>query len=119
MQCDLRSYKILGLFSSDQLIGYVIVYAAVNQQLRVADLLIDPAHGPDDLLPGLIHWARENRFDSVAVDFSGVPGLAESLHRFGFQSRPSTAKLTVITHNAELSQSMSNWYMLPGDEDYN
>jgi hypothetical protein len=124
--CPVQRYITLGLLGlgGDRLLGYVVCCMGPKDQVQVVDLWADhAANVADDLLSGLISWARSRDAVSVACDFFGARPLEQGLRRFGFRPRPSLATLSVFPRPggpcAGATRWIQDWYFLPGDEDYN
>jgi hypothetical protein len=125
--CPLQKYvtMTLGEGAGGRLLGYMTWYSGDDLQVRVADLFVDPAApgAAEDLLTGLIRWARGSGAASISCESLGAKSLHDMLERFGFVSRECKAQLMVSAKAevapAPLVTDARNWYFLRGDENVN
>jgi hypothetical protein len=120
-RCPLRRYRVLALTrdggGADDLLGYAVCTAGTDEQVTLIDLWAGNSPGlRDDLLAGVIGWARSQRAASVASVVAGVRFVEEGLLGFGFRPRGSGPMVAV---NPPEAAPQAKWYFTLGDEDYN
>lgn len=123
--CPLQKYVTLALAegTGGRLLGYITWYGGEDEQLRLADWATDGSAGAaEDLLAGMIRWARRNGAASISAESLGAPALEGVLRQFGFVNRECNARLMVTASPAVdpvLRQAAGGWYFLRGDENIN
>ena len=123
-QFPMVRYTVLGLWRENKtkLDGYAVIHIEENGQARITDFIADGENAGDDLLVGLIRWARANDATSMAFEFGGDPRLETRLKNFGFVNRSSTALLMSYFADTNLQQRsaelMQQWRFSAGDMAY-
>jgi hypothetical protein len=122
-QCPLNAYTILALTApgGDDLLGYAVCVQRDDQQVVVVDLFNGPCEGArEDLLAGVVRWARGRGAASVACSLHGLSDLGEMLRRYGFRLRGPEAPIAVLTRaGGPRLADLRDWHFLLADEDYN
>jgi hypothetical protein len=92
-----------------------------DRQVRVIDLWAGAdREALDDLLAGLLTWARSRGAASAACGEGGLTHVREALVRFGFRPRGPETAIAVSPSGGNAPRPDPNkWYFLLADEDYN
>lgn len=120
--CPVAAYATLGLTDrgGDRLLGYAVCTRGADRQVNVIDLWPAAAAAVrDDLLAGLLRWARAGGAASVACETAGARQVADGLARFGFRHRGAGSAIVVSAARAGATQpALATWHFLRADEDY-
>jgi hypothetical protein len=121
----LQKYVTIGLLTPDgsRLAGYAIVYLGAQEQVMLVDFWHEAGpHAGNDLMGGVVSWARRQQAASIAIETYGNVEVDRLLRRFGFSVRQETMELMVSPSQrsrAALMGVLDHWYFVAGDEDYN
>lgn len=121
-----KRFQVLGLYESDQLAGYVILFfrkperSGVPPKASIADLCYDASSSPDvvdELLRTALRSALERRAGSLVTDVLD-PHVEERLKRFGFWRIKSSPQFMVgTTEHQALMYDPGNWFLTRADSD--
>jgi len=119
-----RRYFTIGLLTRDEekLLAYVVYHVAGNA-IVISDLYFEDAdQSLTSLVRGFLLLVRQMGAASVTFRFLGPREIGTQLERFGFYARgdkhdvlvnvKADSRLLPVLHDA------SNWYFVPGDQDY-
>jgi hypothetical protein len=120
----LRQYVTIGLLTRDEsrLLGYAILYARTPGKFSLADFHATAAGAAEDLMGGVVSWARQRHAACIEIEMSGQIELCRLLKYFGFSSRTETMELVAAVEPQSplaISGTFPQWMYLSGDEDYN
>jgi hypothetical protein len=123
LQFPLAHYTVLGVWrENERLEGYAVCHVEENGHARVADFIAANEKTTDDLLAGVIRWARSRDAASIAFEFGGAPRFQSRLQDFGFVSRSSTATIVSYFADKNLEQQsaelLQKWRFFAGDMGY-
>ena len=121
--CPLHRYVTLALTApGGELLGYAVCLLQQDEQAALIDLFRDRSRvRTDDLLAGVVRWARQRGASSVSCDLEGCEDLEAAFLRFGFRHRGETTVRAVIGAEGgpPTSAGLRGCCFLRVDEDYN
>jgi hypothetical protein len=111
----LQKYRIVGLFSADELLGYVVLSYYIGTQLQVVDFLSVPDRSVyRELMGFVLGIAEEENMSSVKLWVSPDNPLHLELERMGFDN---AAPLTYFVARSLGPSLPRDWYFTMSDSD--
>lgn len=118
-----KKFDVLGLFSDDQLRGYVVLYfraadeQGVIEKAAISDILFYDETAADALLNAALRLAIERRAGRIVTDLLNKPA-EDALLRNGFFKTKSPLLLMVKSGVAEnIALDPNEWFVTRGDSD--
>ncbi|MBX7061929.1 MAG: GNAT family N-acetyltransferase [Pyrinomonadaceae bacterium] len=118
-----KKFNVLGLFSDDQLRGYVVLYfraadeQGVIEKAAISDIFFDDETTADDLINAAVELAIEKRVGRVVTDLLNK-AAEDALLSNGFFKTKSPLLLMVKSGVAEnIVLDPNEWFVTRGDSD--
>jgi hypothetical protein len=120
--CPLHQHVLIGFTrqTSDELLGYAVVYIADHGQVKVPDLLLVSETWAANVWTALSDWADERASSSIAFEIVRPSDrLLGALRQTGFHEREPWDILHVLDKRSGSPARTAPWYFLRADEFYN
>jgi hypothetical protein len=121
-----KKFDVLGLYESDQLVGYVVLFfrkderSRVSPKVSISDICYDAGGSPqviDELLQAALRLALERRAGSLVTDVHD-PLVESRLQRLGFwRIKNAPQFMASPSEHNDLIWAEGNWFLTRGDSD--